>query len=177
MPPQLDQEGIARRRGSAWGNRLWRYGPALAWVALVSWASTDVFASDRTFRVIGPWLHRLFPEMCLETVLWLHVLIRKAAHVTEYAIFAWLASRALVGSSRSYLRRAWFAWSFALLVLMASVDEYHQSFVPGRTASLGDVIFDVTGGLAMLSTLLTWRLVSHVENRRGCSALANCPKP
>jgi hypothetical protein len=171
MRPQLEEESIARRRGSAWANRLWRYGPVLAWIALVSWASTDVFGSDRTFRIIGPWLHRLFPEMSLETVLWLHVLIRKSAHVTEYAIFAWLVSRALVGSSRGYLRRAWFAWSCALLVLMASTDEYHQSFVPGRTASASDVILDITGGLAMLSTLLTWRLVSHLENRRRRSAV------
>jgi VanZ family protein len=98
--------------------------------------------------------------MSIETVLWLHTLIRKSAHVAEYAIFALLVARALLGSTRPPLARGWFVITVLLLALMAAADEYHQSFVPSRTAALGDVILDIFGGLAALSSMLTWRLLS-----------------
>lgn len=47
-------------------------------------------------------------------------------------------------------QRLWLAWSLA--VLYAMTDEWHQSFVPGRTASVWDVlVFDNLGALMALS--------------------------
>jgi hypothetical protein len=149
----------------------------LAWVALVSWASTGTWSADQTSQIIVPWLRRLFPHMSLDTALWLHTIIRKSAHVTEYAIFALLAARALVTSSRRWLSRAWLPWSVLLVVAMAAVDEYHQSFVPGRTAAVGDVALDICGGLAALSAMTTWRWLARWEGRRRLWNFGNCPEP
>ncbi len=43
------------------------------------------------------------------------------------------------------------AWALLAIVLVAgyaSLDEFHQSFVPGRTAAVGDVLIDTSGGVA-----------------------------
>jgi len=40
--------------------------------------------------------------------------------------------------------------SLALIVTYALIDEYHQSFVPSRTASIYDSMIDMAGGLTAL---------------------------
>jgi len=137
--------------------RLWRYGPVAAWIALICWASTDQFSSEHTAQVIQPWITWLFPSLSPAAVDWLHGVIRKSAHVTEYAIFALLAARALIGSFRPLLARRWFVICCFLLAALATTDEYHQSFVPSRTAAITDVLIDISGGLVALMTLALWR--------------------
>jgi VanZ family protein len=177
MSSDLKREQLPQASHRVWPNRVWRYGPVLAWIALISLASTEAFSSERTLHVIGPWLLRLFPSMSLETVLWVHTAIRKSAHVAEYAVFAALTARALLGSSRAILARGWFAIAVLLLILMAAADEYHQSFVPNRTASIGDVIIDIIGGVAALSSILTWRLLTRIEGASRFWNLGNRPEP
>ena len=80
----------------------------------------------------------------------IHFIVRKVAHFTEYAILAYLAARAFRTSPRSAISRRWFLISLGLIVVYALLDEYHQSFVPSRTASIFDSLIDMTGGVAML---------------------------
>ncbi len=72
--------------------------------------------------------------------------IRKLAHMTEYFFLAAFISLPLyvyrLRGFRLVLFAAFLCTCFALL------DEYHQSFVPGRTASLIDVVIDSCGSLA-----------------------------
>lgn len=95
--------------------------------------------------------------MSPETIDWLHGIVRKSAHVTEYAVFALLVARALMGSSRPLLARGWFAMSCLLLTTLAVTDEYHQSFVASRTPAVTDVLIDTSGGFAALAALALWR--------------------
>ena len=78
-------------------------------------------------------------------------ILRKLAHMTEYAILAVL----LVRATGSY------AWAFALAVGYAVTDEVHQLFVRGRHGSPVDVAIDAVGaliGLALARTKLwAWR--------------------
>ena len=76
--------------------------------------------------------------------------VRKLAHLTEYALLGLLASRAFRGSSRDGLRTRWFLASVILIVVYALADEYHQSFVPSRTGSIYDSLIDIAGGFAAL---------------------------
>ncbi len=140
-----------------WCRRLWRYGPVVLWIGLIFWASTAQFSSDNTASVIQPWIQWFFPHMTPEGIDTLHAAIRKSAHVTEYAIFAMLAARALIGSSLALFSRGWFAIVLLLLIAIAASDEYHQSFVPSRTAAVTDVLIDISGGVAALSLLALWR--------------------
>ena len=89
-----------------------------------------------------------------------HATIRKGAHVAEYFVLGLLLFRAFRVSSTG----AW-KWRWALLAVMGVVvwalgDEFHQSFVPTRTASMVDVGIDTAGGiLAQVISALWHRYV------------------
>lgn len=127
--------------------RIWRYAPLIIWMALISFASSNEFSAINTSRVVRPLLIRLFPNITEESITLAHFLVRKAAHLTEYALLGYLAARAFAGSSRKFLRQRWFLSGVLLIVLHALLDEYHQSFVPSRTGSLYDSGIDLVGGL------------------------------
>ncbi|HKD37773.1 MAG TPA: VanZ family protein, partial [Pirellulales bacterium] len=61
------------------------------------------------------------------------------------------------GSSLAFFSRGWLAIAVLLLIALAASDEYHQSFVPSRTAAVTDVLIDISGGVAALSILAIWR--------------------
>jgi len=132
-----------------------RYLPLIAWMAFISFASTGNFSASNTSRIIGPLVLWLFPDTTPESMLVIHAVVRKIAHLTEYALLAILASRAFRGSPREGLRARWFLASVVLIVVYALVDEYHQSFVPSRTGSIYDSLIDMTGGFIAL--VIVWR--------------------
>lgn len=133
-----------------------RYGPLVLWLAFISFASSDGFSAGNTSRVIEPIVLWLFPHTSHEHLETIHFLTRKLAHLSEYALLGILAARAFSSSPGDRLRRHWFLASFALVALNALLDEYHQSFVPSRTASIYDSFIDMTGGLIAL-TVIWWR--------------------
>ena len=126
---------------------IWRYAPLIIWMALISYASSNEFSALNTSRVVRPLLLWLFPNISEESIGLAHFLVRKAAHITEYAVLGWLAARTFEGSSRAYLRQRWFVAGLLLIVIHALLDEYHQSFVPSRTGSLYDSGIDIAGGI------------------------------
>ena len=130
-----------------------RYLPLVAWLIFISYASSDSFNAGNTSRIIGPLVLWLFPNTTPETLLVIHVITRKAAHFTEYAILAFLAARAFRTSPRPALANRWFIAALALVVAYALIDEFHQSFVPSRTASIYDSLVDMAGGLTALLIL------------------------
>jgi len=133
--------------------RLSRYLPLIVWLAFISFASSDEFSASNTSRIIGPLVLWLFPNTSADTLATIHFLVRKLAHLSEYAVLGILAARAFRGSSHLTLRRHWFLAAFMLVVLYALLDEFHQVFVPSRTASLTDSLIDMTGGLTALLVL------------------------
>jgi VanZ family protein len=141
--------------------------PAVAWACLISFFSTDVFSSDHTSRFIIPVLHLLIPQASAETLELMHVLIRKSAHLTEYFIFSILLTRALRGQERGWKLR-WAIWAVVLAAGYASLDEFHQSFVPSRTASPWDALLDTLGASAGQVYLWLW----HLSRARDASASA-----
>lgn len=140
-----------------------RYLPLVVWLVFISVASSDSFSANNTSRIIGPVVLWLFPNTTPETLAVVHFIVRKIAHFTEYAILAFLAARAFRTSPRPALANRWVLAAFALVIVYALLDEYHQTFVPSRTASIYDSFIDMTGGLV---TLLVLRL-----RRRSRSAL------
>ena len=87
------------------------------------------------------------PEISPERLDFIVFLVRKAAHVTEYAILSWLLVRALTmpatPAARWSRKAAFIAWLGASLY--SATDEFHQSFVPNRDARWSDVMIDSTG--------------------------------
>lgn len=77
--------------------------------------------------------------------------VRKGAHMSEYALLCWAAALPmLVYRVPHRLRRPGISLFCALVAIS---DEFHQSFVPGRTAALRDVGIDLLGALLALGLL------------------------
>lgn len=92
----------------------------------------------------------------------------KVAHFAAYALLGALLARAVAGAVLVGYTGAtvWKAWMGA--TLYAASDELHQSFVPGRTASLADGLADSTGALVGAVAMLLiarWVLRSRAEAR------------
>ena len=99
------------------------------WLPVVAWAAL-------IFTLSG------IPDLSTGLGTW-DLVLRKCAHMTEYAILGALLLRAL-GTEPA---------AFALAVAYACTDELHQHFVQGRHASPVDVGIDalgVAGGLVLL---------------------------
>jgi VanZ family protein len=120
---------------------------------LIFIGSGNLLSGSHTSPFLVRPLHWLFPDASDATLRTLHLVLRKIGHFTEYAILAWLAARAFRTSSRELLRRRWFWISLLLVVVYSLSDEFHQSFVPSRGASIYDSLIDSLGGLTMLALI------------------------
>ena len=127
-----------------------RYLPLIVWLVFIFFASSDNLNAGNTSRIIGPLILWLFPSTSPETLAVVNVITRKIAHFTEYAILGFLAARAFRTSPHPAINRRWFLICIALVAVYALLDEYHQSFVPSRTASIHDSLIDMAGGLTVL---------------------------
>ena len=79
-----------------------------------------------------------------------HGYIRKFAHFAEYAALAFWASIAFSTSSVKFLQKFWYLAAFVVVALIASIDEFNQSFDASRTGSVYDVLIDISGGIFMI---------------------------
>ena len=121
---------------------------ALVWTAFI-WhnsmcpATVSSAQSGRAEQLLSPILDFLCtPEAVRQFV------IRKAAHITEFAILGLLWSGVFRGSKPGY--------PFLLSAVTAGVDEGIQLFVPGRSGEIRDVLIDTAGAAAAL--VLLWLL-------------------
>ena len=156
MVVNVEERKHGRRR------RLWRYGPLVAWACFVLFASSASFSASNTSRIIRPLLLWLFPDISEASLAYVHFLVRKAAHFTEYAVLALLAARAFRTSHKQRLKQLWWLAAFALVACVALSDEYHQSFLPSRTGTIYDSLLDMTGGATALACAALW----HARGRR-----------
>ncbi len=139
-----------------------RWVPPLLWFLVVSGLSTDAFSVEETGALLLPLLAWLFPAMSAAGVEALHFALRKAGHVSEFAVLTLLWYRALAWG------RAGWQWRVAAISALvaaglAAVDEMHQVFTASRTPSIIDVGWDTLGTLLALGGL--W-LFFWIRNRR-----------
>jgi VanZ family protein len=129
--------------------------PVLIWLGVIFIGSSDLMSAEHTSRFLVPFLLWWKPDISMETVALIQFGVRKAAHLAEYAILAILLCRAIFRGTN-------LKWSISILsvsawiacVLVATGDEFHQSFVESRGASPWDVMIDSAGaifGLAIYS--------------------------
>lgn len=133
-----------------WRERIIAYAPLFLWMALVLGLSFGEASMSETSRIIRPLLKFLFPHAPEATITAYHAFIRKCAHFTEYAVLAFFAIRAFSAASVPFIKKGRFWLAAVLVLLVAATDEFHQSFVPSRTASIYDVLLDCTGGITMV---------------------------
>ena len=141
--------------------------PPLLWMAVMFVLSTDAFAAEHTGEVLWQVLRGLALPMTSTQYALLHFLLRKAAHLTEYAILACLLLRAFRAGEGRLWHWRWATLSLVLVALYAGLDEYHQAFTQYRTASVSDSVLDTFGGVLALALLWLNRRKPAGRDRHG----------
>jgi len=150
--------------------------PTFFWMGVIAFESTAIFTSEHTESWLFSLLKTLFGlRFALAHSMVLNEYGRKLGHFTGYGILSLLAffgwSAMLVYHQQLFLAgkgkavaiaRRWHLRAAALAVLLtfvvASCDELHQAFIPGRTATFHDVMLDTLGGIfAQILILLFWK--------------------
>ena|SRR3712207_4382209 len=144
------------------GEFIRRWVPVIICMLVIFTASTDLMSAEHTSRFIGPFLRWLVPEISAATIVAVQLLVRKLAHVTEYALLASLLLRALrPAPGEAMLPRA--VTALAVAGACAALDEFHQSFVASRTGSPRDVMIDVAG--AVIGVAIYWFILKRLAGR------------
>lgn len=131
----------------------------MVWIGLITFESTDFMSAQNTGKMLYSLLTRLFGEINFYDFLIFHHYLRKTGHVLGFGLLSLLLLRgwrATLGYAD-----AW-SWRTALLawlgtVLVASMDEWHQNFIPSRTGNLRDVLLDSAAGLVFLLIAYAWQ--------------------
>lgn len=102
-----------------------------------------------------------YPTGTATEIIWWDFIIKKTAHVVEYAILSLLFYRAFINSGVNKKKAG-------ILAIFISVsyglsDEYHQSFTPGRTPKLRDVGFDTIGAIGII--YIVWNLLPTMPGK------------
>lgn len=71
--------------------------------------------------------------------------IRKNAHAFEYIVLAILSSAIFFSTNKKGLSAI--IYILFTCLLLAILDEYHQSFVPGRASLVSDILIDFIGSI------------------------------
>ena len=140
-----------------------------AWIAAVLWLiviaieSTAWLSAHNTSRILYPIFHFLFGIDRESFEPW-NFLLRKTGHVVGYGFLSFLLFRAWretfpalteMGKNVQWTFR-WSAIAVAGTALVASLDEWHQSFIPSRTGRWQDVVLDTGAGIATQILLFFW---------------------
>ncbi len=82
--------------------------------------------------------------------------IDKLYHFIEYSILGILVLRAFINSGRGILANYAVLWAIFVTMVFAATDEIHQAFVPNRSASIADWIFDILGATIGAFAMYLW---------------------
>jgi VanZ family protein len=149
-----------------WSAILRTWLPVLVFASIFAVESTAAFGADRTSAPLHSIFHSILGTSVDQDWSYTHHIIRKTGHFTGYGMFSlvcfrgfWITLRdrssyqALgQGVGRQLLSHI---LSIAATFLVASADEFHQSFLPNRTGVFSDIILDTTGAFALQLVLFT----------------------
>ncbi len=71
----------------------------------------------------------------------------KLAHAAEYAVFSFLLARAFGSSKKNNFKKYFRVLAVICAIVYGMSDELHQYFVPMRTPSIIDLIYDSIGAM------------------------------
>jgi VanZ family protein len=139
---------------------------AILWLIVIAIESTNLASSANTSRILYPLLHYLFGLDLPRFENW-HFFIRKGGHVVGYAILSILAFRAwretFPAPRNPWWTVRWSAIAILMTAFVASLDEWHQTFIPSRTGRWQDVVLDTCAGIAAQLLIYMWLKSRHRE--------------
>lgn len=117
----------------------------IIWMIIIFLFSNQPNSGNMTHNII----RQIFPFLKESIILdYINFIIRKCAHISEYIILTYLIYSLL--KEYSIKRKYILIISILFCALYACTDEYHQSFVKGRSATIKDCIIDTSGGILFL---------------------------
>jgi VanZ family protein len=118
------------------------------WLAVIAIESTTYLSSEYTGRFLYPLLHFLFGLDWKQFMVWHHY-IRKTGHFVGYFVLSVLLFRAWKATLKlpALWALRWSGIAFFMSVLVASMDEWHQTYLPSRTGAISDVMLDSSAAL------------------------------
>jgi VanZ family protein len=132
---------------------------AILWLILIAIESSALLSATNTSRILYPLLHFLFGLDWDRFEIW-HFFIRKSGHVIGYGILSILLFRAFRATLPTMTNVKWtLRWATIAVLgtaLVASLDEWHQTFIPTRTGTIRDVILDTCAGIAAQTIIFLW---------------------
>jgi VanZ family protein len=134
--------------------QIWLYLPLILWIGGIFFLSSDRGSFANTLRYVTSFFKFISPKTEAGKVRNYNLYFRKICHFSGYAILAWLAARVFHHSSVTWLNEFWYIFTFLTVLIIASADEFKQSFYPSREGAPMDVMIDCAGGLTMI--LLFW---------------------
>ena len=132
--------------------RVWL--PSAAWLTIIALESSNLGSGEHTARILYPIFHFLFAMEPARFAVW-HILLRKTGHFVGYFILSVLlfrSWRATFPRLSTYWCMQWATLAFLSTALVATLDEWHQSFLPSRTGTWRDVVLD--SGAALVAQIV-----------------------
>jgi len=134
------------------------------WLIVIAIESTPYMSMAYTARFLYPIFHFLFGMDRARFMIWHHY-IRKTGHFVGYFTLSFLMFRAwretLPRASRWAFR--WAAIAFVVSVVVASLDEWHQTYIPTRTGLVSDVMLDSCAALVAQIVIFLWLRRRHAQ--------------
>ena len=135
---------------SALGRWMRVWWPVILMISVIVIESTQTFGSDNTTGPLRYLYQLIFGQVPDDRWEIIHHYTRKTGHFVGYGLvgLSWFRAWRMTRSEWRFRIDALFAM-FATAVI-ASCDEFHQSFLPNRTSSPWDVLLDCTGAFIFI---------------------------
>ena len=145
---------------------------ALLWIGVIAVESTEWLSSEHTSRFLYPILHFLL-NLSPQAFEVFHHYLRKTGHFVGYfalSVFLFRAWRDTLHPAKVKVwARRWAGSAFLMSVLVASLDEWHQTFLPSRTGRVADVVLDGTAALTAQVVIFLWLRLRRGGRNAGLS--------
>ena len=156
-------------------NKFIRWIPVIVWMTVIFlFSAQNADNSSQTSSLPAEILARLFNpdfEQCSEAYKNMlldrcQFIVRKLAHFSVYTVLGMLTYNAFRGLEKFSFRLT-LLFSALLCLLYAISDEFHQSFVPGRSCQLRDVLIDFSGAVCGIAVAVLFiKLLKKLRDNR-----------
>lgn len=140
--------------------------PAFIWLALIAFESTNLLSADNTSRILYPIFHFFTGVDAMRFAMW-NFYLRKSGHVVGYFTLslllfpAWRASLPIDKDAQWSIQ--WARVAFLMTALVASLDEWHQTYLVSRTGSFHDVVLDSSSAGIAQVVIFLWFLLRRTR--------------
>jgi VanZ family protein len=164
------QRPTTTERDLYWWLNVW--APVILAIAVIGAESTGTFSAENTSSLLRPIVERFFGAISDDAWALYHHYLRKTGHFVGYGAVAFTFLRAWLHTLGRRGASSLLSWRLEATVLailstatVASCDEFHQSFLPGRTGTPIDVMLDTAGAcaLCLLVWLICWSRRTRLE--------------